>query len=200
MASDERLSGLAATYAEALFEVAEPAGVADSVLEEIEALVAMGAEHPAIRQALLSPLVAPAQRAEAVEHALRGRLSDVLVDFYQVVNRRGRADLLPEIAKAYRSIYQRERKILDVRVASAVPLDDVLRGRIRSAVKGRTGFDARLLEQVEPELIGGLVLRLRDWKFDSSLKRSLERLHAALLERASNEIIRGGSTAPEGNA
>lgn len=200
MASEERLAGLAGTYAEALFQVAEEQGVAEQVLAELEAIVALGDEHPAFRQALLSPLAAPSQRAEAVERAFRGRVSDVLVDFYQVLSRRGRPELLRAIAKAYRAVLQRERRILDVRVASAVPLDEALRERIGKAVRDRTGFTARLIESVDPALIGGLVLRLRDWKFDSTMKRSLERLHAALLERASNEIIRGAGSAPEGNA
>lgn len=197
MASDDQLRDLARTYAEALFRVAEEKRAAEEVLEQLEELVRLGDEHPGFRRAFLSPLASPAQRAQGIERLLRGRAQDVLVDFYQVLNRKGRPTLLPAVAEAYREVLQEARGIVDVYVESAAALGDSDRQRLQQAILARTGLKSRLLERVEPDLLGGLVLRIRDAKFDTSLKTKLERLRVALLERGSSEIIRGGSPPPE---
>ncbi|MBP1642414.1 MAG: synthase delta subunit [Acidobacteria bacterium] len=197
MPGDEKSAGLAGIYAEALLRVAEEKGCADEVLDELEEIVAFGDREPAFRRAFLSLLASPAQRGAAIERILRGHAQDVLVDFYQVLNRKGRPDLLPEVALAYRSALQAARGIVDVTVTSAVALSTADRERVRETVKRRSGLTARLIERVDPELLGGLVVRVRDSKFDTTLKTKLERLHTALLERASNEIIQSRSQPPE---
>lgn len=197
MAGAEKLAGLARTYAEALLAVAEERGCADEVLGELEDIVGYGERHPDFRRAFLSLVASPAQRAAAVEKLLRGRYHDVLLDFYQVLNRKGRPDLLPEVALAYRAALQRARGIVEVAVTSAAPLAAADRERLRAVVGRRTGRTARLLERVDAGLLGGLVLRVEDAKYDTSLKTQLARLHTALLERASNEIIQSRNPAPE---
>ena len=82
-------------------------------------------------------------------------------------------------------------------MTSPVALSTADRERVRETVKRRTGLTARLIERVDPGLLGGLVVRVRDAKFDTTLKTKLERLHTALLERASNEIIQSRSQPPE---
>jgi F-type H+-transporting ATPase subunit delta len=199
MAGDDKLAGLARIYAEALLRVAEERQCADEVLDQLEDIVGYGERHPDFRRAFLSLLAAPAQRAAAVEKLFRGRFHDVLVDFYEVLNRKGRPELLPEVARAYRAVLQEARGIVDVAVTSPSPLAEPDRERLRDAVKSRTGLTARLLERVDPGLLGGLVVRVRDAKFDTTLKTKLERLHDALLARASSAIIQDRSQAPEVN-
>jgi F-type H+-transporting ATPase subunit delta len=87
--------------------------------------------------------------------------------------------------------------VVDVDVRSAVPLDDAGRERVRGAVRKRTGLEPRLIERVEPSLLGGLVVRVGDVKFDTSLSNQLERMRQALLERATSEIIQGRTGTPE---
>jgi F-type H+-transporting ATPase subunit delta len=197
MAADEKSAELAGIYAEALLRVAEEQGCADDVLAQLEELVAYGERDPAFRRAFLSLLARPAQRAASIERLLRGRAHDVLVDFYQVLNRKGRPDLLPEVAVAYRRALQTARGEIDVTVTSAVPLPAAAHERVRAAVRQRTGLSARLLERIDPGVLGGLVVRVGDTQLDTTLETKLERLQAALNERASNEIIQGRSLSSE---
>ena len=189
MAGDDRLLGLGRVYAAALFRLAEARGAAEVLLAEIEGLAGVFATRPRLAEPLLSPVGDPAERAAALERIFRGRVSDLLVDTLQVLNRRGRLQLFAAIAEAYREIYQDARHVLDVHVESAVPLDAAQRDRLRDLTRRLTGHEARLLERVEPELLGGLVVRVRDRKFDTTLRRKLGRLHLQLDERASREII-----------
>lgn len=197
MAGEERSADLARVWAEALLRVAEERGVAELVLDQLEAIVAYGERHPEFGRAFMSPLAGLRQRAAGLERIFRGRAHDVLVDFYQVLNRKGRPGLLGAVARQYRALLQAARGVVDVDVRSAVPLDDAGRERVRGAIRKRTGLEPRLIERVDPSLLGGLVVRVGDAKFDTSLSNQLERMRQALLERATSEIIQGRTGTPE---
>jgi F-type H+-transporting ATPase subunit delta len=197
MAGEERSADLARVWAEALLRVAEERGVAEVVLDQLEEIVAYGDRHPEFGRAFMSPLAGPRQRADGLERIFRGRAHDVLVDFYQVLNRKGRPGLLGAVARQYRALLQAARGVVDVDVRSAVPLDDAGRERVRGAIRKRTGLEPRLIERVDPSLLGGLVVRVGDAKYDTSLSNQLERVRHALLERATSEIIQGRTGTPE---
>lgn len=191
MAGDERAGDLARIWAVALLRVAEEKGVSDAVLGEIEEIARYGEENPGFARVFLSSIGAADQRRAAFERILRGRVSEVFADFVQVLDRKGRAGLLPAVARAYRAALQAARCIVDVEVVSVAPLGPAERERVAAAVRRRTGLEARLIERIDPSLLGGLVVRVRDSKFDSSLRTRLERMRHALLERATREIIQG---------
>lgn len=197
MASDQQSADLARIWAVALMRVAEEQGVAEQVLDEIEGIVAYAADNPAVGRTLLSAVSPADQRRASLERVLRGRVTPVFADFVQVLERKGRIELLPAVARAYRAALQEARGIVDVEVVSAVPLDDSQRNRVAAAVRKRSGLAARLVERVDPALLGGLVVRVRDTKFDSSLGARLERTRHALLERATREIIEGRNRSSE---
>lgn len=189
MAGDERAGDLARIWAVALLRVAEEKGVSDAVLGEIEEIARYGEENPGFARVFLSSIGAADQRRAAFERILRGRVSEVFADFVQVLDRKGRSGLLPAVARAYRAALQAARGIVDVEVVSVAPLGGAERERVAAAVRRRTGLEARLIERIDPSLLGGLVVRVRDSKFDSSLRTRLERMRHALLERATREII-----------
>lgn len=193
MAGDDKRLGLAAVYAQAILRLAEERGEAERVLEELEALGSWLAEHPGERENLASPLADAARRRQSLDRMFRARISNLLLDALQVMNKNHRLELLEPVAEAYRQEYQRRHGLVDVQVTSALPLSDAQRQSLQEAARERTGSTARLLESVDPRLLGGLVIEIGDQKFDASVRRQLERLGQDLVERASQEILRGRS-------
>lgn len=182
---------VAAVYAEAMLGLAERRGKADELRAELDALATYARTEPAFAAFLANPLIDEDRRAASLERMLRGKASDLLVDALQVINRKGRIGLLPVIAAAYNARHDELRGVIEVRVASAVPLDAGQRERLRAKVRAKTGREARLTESVEPELLGGLVVRLGDRKADATIATSLRTLMTALLARATQEILSG---------
>lgn len=189
--AEEQQGGVAQIYAGALLSLAEERGVADQVLDELGGLADLASQDRAFETFLASPLVEPETRAKTFEKLLRGRASDLLVDALQVVNRKGRLALLPEIANAYRQAHRRLRGRVQVFVASAVPLTEALRETLRAAAARYTGKTPELVLSVDPQLLGGMVVRVGDERIDSSVRTRLERLSGALLRRASQEVQSG---------
>jgi F-type H+-transporting ATPase subunit delta len=191
MAGTSDKAAIAAVYAAAMLGLAERRGDADALRAELDELARLARAAPALGAFFANPLIDADRRAESLERMLRGKASDLLVDALQVINRKGRIGLLSAIAAAYAARHDVLRGVIEVRVASAVPLDGGQRERLRAAVRAKTGCEPRLVESVDAELLGGLVIRLGDRKADASIATRLHTLVAALLARATQEIVRG---------
>lgn len=188
---DNQTLAVARPYAEALLAIAEEAGSADQVREELEAIERLAAGNPDFAEYLVNPAVDAEARKNGLERMFRGKASDLVVDTLQVMNRKGRAALAPAVAAAYRALHDRREHRVEVRVTSAVPLDDAQRRRLAAAIERGTGLTPSLVERVDASLVGGLVVALGDTKVDASLARRLENLSEALRERASRQLRSG---------
>ena len=97
------------------------------------------------------------------------------------------------LLRAYRELWMKRRNQVEARVASAVPLDDAQRAALRAelakALAYRSGREPVLVERVDPELLGGLVISVGDIKLDSTVANELARLGAGLMARAADELL-----------
>ena len=187
--SQEKLAPVAQVYAESMHDLASASNQVDELQAELEGVVAVLDADPRLEAFLASPLVDLDARRAALERALRGRASDLLVDALQVMRRKGRLGLVRAVASAYRRIWMDRKNRIEARVASAVPLGEELRAELVRAVARRTGREPVLVERVDPTLLGGLVVSIGDDKVDSTVARSLARLGARLMARASDELV-----------
>jgi len=188
---DEKQVSVARVYSRAMLDLAESEGQAESLFEELRDLAALMHRDEGFRRFLISPLVKVGERAKFLEKNLRGRASDLLVNSLQVLNSHGRLDFLDTIIEVYHQEYQGRHGRIDVRVTTAVPLDDALRQQLRSAAERMVGREPELVEEVDESLIGGMIVRVGDRKIDTSVANDLRKLRHRLSERAGQEIHLG---------
>ncbi len=197
---DDKQLAIASVYARSILELAQDQGVTDSLLAEFEEVAGALATNPELADFFSSPLVDSTERGASLEKIFRGKASDLLVDSLQVINRKGRLEMLATIVIALRQERQALRGEIEVEVATAVPLSDALRARLQTAVDQFSGKKSQLVEVVDPELLGGMVLRLGDQKIDSSVARELEKMNEILAARTSREILRARRTRVDSRA
>jgi F-type H+-transporting ATPase subunit delta len=185
---------VARIYGAAMLSLARQRGEARQLDGELVEIVQYLRRDDDFARFLSSPMVDTQARKKSLETLLRGRGSDLLVDTLQVLNAKGRLELLPAIAETYHQALQEEEGILAVRVRSAVPLDDAQRRSVRAAAASYSGKEVELEEEVDAALIGGLVLEIGDQKIDGSVRGSLARLRDRFTERAAQEILSGSTT------
>lgn len=185
--------GVPRVYAQAMLDLAAAQGQADELLAELGDLGRVIAADPDLAAFLASPLVDTEQRAQALEKIFRRRASDLLVDALEVINRKGRLWLLPQIIEAYRAEHRELRGLVDARVISAVPLGVELRGKLTAALARFTGKQPELTLRVDPSILGGLVVEVSGRKIDSSLATRLRDVARLLAQRAALELHRGGA-------
>jgi F-type H+-transporting ATPase subunit delta len=188
---DQDVLSLADVYAEALLQAAEEKGQVEEVAAELADLVAYMAGHPDFEQFLTTESVDDEPRRATLEKLFRGRMSDPLLNMLQVLNNRFRTGLIRPVAQCVRLRMQQRHNQEQVTVETAMPLTDPLRDQIRAAVGDYIRKEAILIEQVRPELIGGLVLRIGDLQVDASVATRLEMMRKQLETRAVAEVRRG---------
>ena len=196
--TDQELS-VARVYSEAMLQLAEPLGEVDLLLHELEDFTAQVEKEGDLKRFLFDPTVDVNARERTFEKLFRGCYSDLLVNALQILNRKGRLNLIASVTEAYRRAKEALQGRIRVYVASAAPLSSGLRDQVVSAAAKQTGMEVDLIESVDESLIGGLVLRIGDRKLDASVAAKLKRLGQAFAERASHEI-HGGRTYWEGAA
>lgn len=171
---------VAATYAEALYEAAVDAGALDRVTGEVTAFAEAVAASDELRGALESPEV-DAERKKAVIGALADEVHPLTLNFLRVLIDRRRLQELPEVAEALRDRVDRAERRLEVEAVTALPLPPDLRERIVARVREQTGAaEVELTESVDPDIVGGLVLRVGGVVVDGSLRQRIEGLRRTL--------------------
>lgn len=194
----EKDLAVARVWADSLFALAAESGREDELSGELEGLAELLDRQPPLANLLESPAIDTEAKRALLEKALRGRASDLLVDALQVMRRKGRLVLLRAVAQTYRAEWLARRHKVEVRVTSAVALSEPLREALRLAAAERTNRQPILVERVDPELLGGLVVAIGDEKIDCSVSTELEKMEVALLDRASRELLSGKSYFTEG--
>ena len=196
---NERSLGVARLYARAMLAVAEEEGVAESLGEELERVLEQAGRDAEFGDFLSSPILERGRRRDSIEAMMRGRASDLLVDSLQVVNKKDRLSILGQILQAYREALRDLRGQLEVRISTAVPLNDEQRAGIVDRVTVVTGKQPYLIEKVDPDLLGGVVARIGDEKVDMSVRRDLELIGTKLTQRLTNELLRDSDFGSEGD-
>jgi len=190
--SDVGSQRLAKVYAEALLHNAEKKQQVDAVLEELESLVQdVFQAKPLLEEMFAAPIVPVHVKEQAIHRICGGRTGDLLRDFLLVVNHHGRLELLRLIAKEYHDLVDQRAHRVHVLVRAATPLADDQRQRLAQLVHDALHLEPVLDVKVEPDLLGGLVVRVADWQFDGSVRSRLLDLRNQLIERSSYEIQRG---------
>jgi F-type H+-transporting ATPase subunit delta len=166
-------------YAEAAFQVA----LAENQLDRWESDLALAAgilATPEVAQAVDSPAIPLAQRQAVADALLRDRISPAALRLVDLLVGRGKASLLPRVSAEYHRQLNTHRGVVEATVTSAVPLTADETAAIRSRVEAMAGATIDLKSAVDPNLIGGLTIQVRDRLLDASIRGRLERLRDQL--------------------
>ncbi len=183
---------IARVYAESLLNAAEKQGQAETVLEELSALIRdVLVRDPRLRALFSSAAFGRKARAAALQRAFQGRASELFYRFLLVLNDHERLDLLQAILAEARQVYDERNRRLQVLVYSAVPLSDDQKRTIEERVRSRFQLEPVLVPIQDPALLGGLKIRIGDRQFDCTVRTRLDIIRQQLIERSSHEIQTG---------
>jgi len=173
--------GLADRYAAALYAHAEEQHALDQVVGEMETLGRLIEASADFRRLLASPLIDVNQACKAALAVLEQEgFSKPVRDFVGVIATNRRLRNLPDIVRAFAALVADRRGIVTAHVASAHPLSDVQRQQLRARLIEAGYGNVNIHESLEPDLLGGLVVRVGARLYDTSLKSRLQRLQYAM--------------------
>jgi len=170
-------------YAEAAFEVALRDGTVDAWRAELDAAAAIASDET-VRRMLANPAVALETRTAIAEATFAVVVGRPVLNLIGLMLRRGRIEQLTRVAAEFRRLDNARQGITLATATSAAPLtpDEIraLTQRMEQFTGGRVELDL----QVDPSLLGGLVVRVGDRLIDGSVRGRLERLRNQLVSGA----------------
>ncbi|MEO6055590.1 MAG: ATP synthase F1 subunit delta [Gemmatimonadales bacterium] len=173
---------IARNYAEALFALGEGSGQTARYGELIEAVAAAVATTPKVQGVLMSPRVPKADKARLLGTALKDRPREFVL-FLQAVVKRGRQALLSEIATEFHNLLDVKLNRVRAGVILAHPADEALQQSIAEALTRQLGKQVLPSFSVDPEILGGTIVRVGERIHDGSVRRRLTKLRRHLLAR-----------------
>jgi F-type H+-transporting ATPase subunit delta len=181
---DDATRHVARIYAESLLNAADKRQQTQEVLEQMESLIhEVLARNAVFAVFLASAVVSREHKREALRRVFEGKVNEVLYHFLLVLNDHNRLGVLRQVAVLMRELYERRAGRMHVEVTAAAPLSDEQRERLRQELRQKFGREPILSVQVEPELLGGLMVRVDDWVYDGSVRARLERIQTQLIEK-----------------
>lgn len=187
--AEQRLAGI---YAQALLEAAARKGDLDESLSELRDLCQLipGSANPF--QALVdNPLATRDVIKGVIDRSFGGRSSESVLYFLHVLNDHERLALLIPIIRTFERLVDQRKGRVAVHVRTATDLDHGARSSLEQALRDALGKEPVLHCAVDPELIGGMIVRVGDRVWDGSLSRQIRRLQDQLMERGNHAIQSG---------
>lgn len=177
------VSEIAQRYAGALFDLARDANALDSVENEINALLKAIGTSADLRIVLASPVYdAEDQRKAIGAVAEKAGFSALTRNFIGLVARNRRLFALEAMASAFAARLAAHRGEVTAEAISAAPLNEEQAKRLRGEIERVVGKAVKLSMRVDPELLGGLIVKVGSKMIDSSLKTKLSRLKSVMKE------------------
>jgi F-type H+-transporting ATPase subunit delta len=167
-------------YARALFEAAQERKRLETVQEQLEQVVTAAASVPELRELLRNPQLDPRTRAAALEEVLSGG-DELLRNFLLLLADKGRIGELEVIAQEFERLVAEEEGVLNAELTTAVELSDDDERRLLGQIEEASGRKVEATRQVDPDLIGGIVLQVGSHRLDASVRGRLDRLRRELV-------------------
>lgn len=188
-ATDVGVQRLARVYAQALLDSAEKAGCRAEVLGELGSLASdVLPKVPSATALLGSPRVPVEEKEALIEKICAGRVHPTTLHTLHVLARHDRLGILADIVAAASRMADERDGLRRAEFITAVPVDPSERERIVAEVAAALGSRLAPTFTVDPDVLGGLVVRVEDTVYDHSVATSLRRLGRSLKQRSIHEI------------
>jgi ATP synthase F1 delta subunit len=174
---------IARVYADALFGAAQDADKLDEVHEQLGAFADAMDESNDMRVFFFSPYFSSAEKRAAISDAVSGA-DDELVNFLELLAEKHRMPAIFAIRRRFDELWTEAKKRLEVTVTSAVELDNKVVEEVGRAIERQTEREIDLDTEIDPDILGGLVLRVGNMVLDASLRSKLERLRREVASAA----------------
>ncbi len=182
-AEDPSVSGVSGRYATALFELARDEKSVDAVRADLDRFEAMLADSADLKRLVRSPVFSAGEQSKALAAVLdKAEISGTSAKFLKVLTANRRLFTVTDAIRAFRALVAKFKGEATADVTVAEPLSDKNLDALKTALKTVTGKDVTLNVNVDPSIIGGLVVKLGSRMGDRSLRTKLNSIKHAMKE------------------
>lgn len=167
-------------YGDALFELIleENSDMLKTVQEELSSVYSIISEVPEFIKLSKTPTVSAKEKMSIITDAFKGRVSDYTYHFLMVIAENGRLDYFGKIYRYFVSRCNEKLGIAEITVVTTSPLSEEQKAKIKLKMTQVTGKTITIKEEIDPSIIGGIVIKYGSRSFDGSVKARLDALKA----------------------
>lgn len=175
-------------YSEVLYELAEEAGQVDRVMDDLTRVESVLKEQPDFAALLNTRKIDGREKSDIINRVFAGRVAGLTIDFLHILAKRNRIGLLSGIHGKYESIVDvhSQRSLVEVTFAK-MPNEERLE-KLKDQLTRAMKKQVRLSVQIDPDMIGGIVIRKGDRLIDNSVRSILKRAVKTVMERSKERI------------
>jgi F-type H+-transporting ATPase subunit delta len=174
---------IAEVYSRALFEVAREQDKLDKVHEQVGEFADAVSEQRDLQVFFFSPYFSIEEKKEGLDKAVQGA-DEIVLNTLHLLIEKHRMPALFRIRDQLDKLWEEENRLLAVDVTSAIELDDRTVKRVRDAIAEQTDRRIQLKTHVDPDILGGIVLRVGNSILDASIRNRLEQLRRQVARAA----------------
>lgn len=169
-------------YARALFEMAQAEGVVARVEEELFRLRELLKGNPELLQFLKDPNVKAEGKRKALSDLFQGRVHPLVLSTLISLSDQDRAGRVLHVIEEFSSIAAASRQTVTGEITTVIKLDDATLERFASELSKVTGKNVKLLQRIDPAILGGAIITVGEQIIDGSLRRKLDQIKDKLAQ------------------
>lgn len=178
---------LAYRYAQSLIDIAQEQKVLSEVLHDMNFIRTTISASRELELFLSSPIIKADKKSAAIDQIFESKTNPLTIKFIQLLINKGRESNLYEIATSFESLYDEMHKVKKIKVTSAVPMTEAIKNVVVAKAQSMVpGYELKVDEIINPDIIGGFIIEVGDKLYDASVKTELYKIKKQFL---SNDYI-----------
>lgn len=174
------MTQIAATYAQALYDLAKDENLTEEILAQLQALQESISAEPDFVRLLCTPSLSKEERCGILNNAFRDKVHTYVLSFMKILVEKGYMRHFADCCKAYKTLYNEDHGILPVLAVTAVALSDTQAQKLTEKLATITGKTVELTNRVDPAVLGGVRLDYDGKRVDGTVKNRLDTIGSLL--------------------
>lgn len=167
---------VAKRYAKSIFDLSKEKNLLDIIHKDFSQIKVLIGESKELRHLIQSPIINSLKKLEMLKKAFSNHFHSLTLTFMDIIFKRHRESILPFVAEEFLKLYQKENNITEVLLISAVPLSEEFIQQIKNKTENQLKTQVVFKYKIQPDMIGGFILRLDGKEYDGSIASKLRKL------------------------
>jgi len=175
-------------YSDVMFELAEDAGLVEQVMDDLIAVSEVLKDEPEFLSLLTLGHVKEDEKAKMIRRVFKDRVNDLTLDFLCVLAKRSRMNFIHGIGDRYQVLLDERKNLHRIEVTLAKEPTDEQTEKIKADIREALNAEIKLSVNIDPEIIGGIIIRKGDLVVDNSVRTILNRTVGAIMTRSKEKL------------
>jgi len=175
-------------YSDVMFELAEDAGLVEQIMDDLDAVAEVLKEEPEFLSLLTLGQVKDDEKARMVRRVFKGRINDLTLDFLCVLAKRNRMGFVHGIGGRYQVLMDQRKNLHRIEVTLAKEPTEEQVEKMKADIRDALNAEIKLSVNIDPDIIGGIIIKKGDLMVDNSVRTILNRTVDAVMTRSKEKL------------